>query len=40
MQNLKAINLGGKVFWFYSFDPLSVISLKKPEGFEWSFDVH
>ena len=37
LKNLKAVNLNGRVFWFYLFAPLNVHELHHQDKYKWSF---
>ena len=37
LKNLKAVNLNGRVFWFYSFTPLDVNEFRPLYKYNWSF---
>ncbi len=37
LKNLKAVNLNGRMFWFYLFDPLDVYEFNNTDGYKWSF---
>lgn len=34
---LKAVNLNGRMFWFYLFAPLDVYEFHNTDGHKWSF---
>ena len=37
LNNLKAVNLNGRVFWFYLFAPLDVHEFHPQDEYKWSF---
>ena len=37
LKNLKAVNLNGRVFWFYLFSPLDVNKFRPQDKYKWSF---
>ena len=37
LESLKAVNLNGKMFWFYLFDPLKVYEFYDADKHKWSF---
>ena len=37
LKNLKAVNLNGKMFWFYLFDPLEAYEFHNTDKYKWSF---
>ena len=37
LKNLKAVNLNGRMFWFYWFAPLDVYKFHNADGYKWSF---
>lgn len=37
LKNLKAVNLNGRMFWFYLFDPLDVYEFHNADKYKWSF---
>ena len=37
LKNLKAVNLNGRMFWFYLFSPLDVNEFRPQDKYKWSF---
>lgn len=37
LKNLKAVNLNGRMFWFYLFAPLDVYEFYHADKYQWSF---
>ena len=37
LKTLKAVNLNGRMFWFYLFAPLDVYEFRKADKHKWSF---
>ena len=37
LEHLKAVNLNGRVFWFYRFAPLDVYEFHDADRYKWSF---
>ena len=37
LKHLKAVNLNGRVFWFYLSDPLDVSEFHYADKHKWSF---
>ena len=37
LKLLKAVNLNGRTFWFYSFAPLDVYEFHNADKHKWSF---
>ena len=37
LKNLKAVNLNGRMFWFYLFAPLDVHEIHDLGKYKWSF---
>ena len=37
LNHMKAVNLNGRVFWFYLSAPLGVYKLYSPDRYKWSF---
>ena len=37
LKNLKAVNLNGRMFWFYLFAPLDVHEFHSLDRYKWSF---
>ena len=37
LETLKAVNLNGRVFWFYLFAPLDVYEFYNADKHKWSF---
>ena len=37
LNNLKVVNLNGRVFWFYWFAPLDVYEFNNSDRYKWSF---
>ena len=37
LEILKAVNLNGRVFWFYWFAPLDVHEIHSLDIYKWSF---
>ena len=37
LNHMKAVNLNGRVFWFYLSAPLDVYKLCSPDKYKWSF---
>ena len=37
LKNLKAVNLNGRMFWFYLFAPLNVYKIPTLDTYKWSF---
>lgn len=37
LKNLKAVNLNGRMFWFYLFSPLDVNKFRPIDQYRWSF---
>ena len=37
IKSLKAVNLNGRMFWFYLFAPLDVYELHHLDKYKWSF---
>ena len=37
LKNLKAVNLNGRMFWFYWFAPLDVYEFHDADKYKWSF---
>ena len=37
LKTLKAVNLNGRMFWFYLFAPLDVHEIYYADKFKWSF---
>ena len=37
LTTLKAVNLNGRMFWFYGFSPLDVNKFRPQDKYKWSF---
>ena len=37
LKSLKAVNLNGRMFWFYLFNPLDVYEFRNADKHKWSF---
>lgn len=37
LKDLKAVNLNGRMFWFYLFAPLAVYEFYYADKYKWSF---
>lgn len=37
LNNLKAVKLNGRMFWFYVFSPLDVYKFYNSDKHKWSF---
>ena len=37
LKSVKAVNLNGRVFWFYLFAPLDVYEFHNADKHKWSF---
>ena len=37
LNNIKAVNLNGRMFWFYCFAPLDVNKFRPQYKYKWSF---
>lgn len=37
LKNLKAVNLNGRMFWFYWFAPLDVYKFRPQDKYKWGF---
>ena len=37
LKTLKAVNLNGRMFWFYLFAPLGVYEFHNADKYKWSF---
>lgn len=37
LKSLKAVNLNGRMFWFYLFAPLDVHEFHPQDKYKWSF---